>query len=202
MNDTFFTDPLPPIPTLHSPWAQHQGPLASTQLSLPFSPTLPITLGTKLKPTIEPLHYICRYVSPLGRASHGKALHDFLWKTKQEPWHFKPALPHRAAYPTHPEKERQYLRFIVLHPSHSTVSGCYWAGLLAGCLSCPASITFPTSLSSWGPIRFPCEQGEEGSFMTVSFWGPLHLLPAVQTDSFRGEKAFHFSCLLVCPDKR
>lgn len=53
-----------PFPLLHSPWAQHRGPLASTQLSPPFSPTLPITLGTKLKPAIELLHYIWRYMSP------------------------------------------------------------------------------------------------------------------------------------------
>lgn len=195
-----------PFPLLHSPWAQLRGPLASTQLSPPFSPILPNTLGTKLKPTIEPLHYTCRYVSPLGRASRGNALHNFLRKTMQGPWHFKPALLHPAAYPTHPEKERQYLRFVMFHPSHSTVSECYWAGLLAGCLSCPASITFPTSLAVGDLFCFHVNNVRKAASWQwdsgVCFTCFLRYKLILSGERKQLYLSVCFFCLLVCPDKR
>lgn len=79
-------------------------PLASTHFSPPFSPILPITLATKLKPTTEPLHYM----SPLGRTAYGMGLDAFLWKTKHEPWLFQPALPQPWCPSYHAEKGRQY----------------------------------------------------------------------------------------------
>lgn len=206
MNDTFVTDPLPPIPTSLLPLGTAPG---STGIHAAQPSILSHTAhhaGHKAQACgwAPALHLQVR--EPLGPGILWKDPTRFSTETKQGPWRFKPALPYPAAHPTHPDKERQYPRFVMFHPSHSTASGCSGLDLLAGCLSCPASITFPVSLALGDLFCFHVNNVRKVASWQWALWVRFTCFLQYKLILSGTRKQLYlfvcFFCLLVCPDKR
>lgn len=94
----------------------------------------------------------------------------------------------------------------MFHPFSSTVSGCYRARLLAVCLSCPASITFPASLAVGDLFCFHVNQMRKAaSWQWASGVCFTCFLQYKLILSWKRKQLYLFVCffcLLVCPDKR